>query len=107
MSGRTVSSSPSRCCEHRRVRARRVRALRDLRELVRVAEQDEVSRRRADRERVGERDLPGLVDEERVDAAGRAPRARRGTTVPAISCSLLVEHRRRCRSLFSTKPCRS
>ena len=52
--------------EHRRVRARRVRALRDLRELVRVAEQDDVPRRRPDREHVRERDLPRLVDEQRV-----------------------------------------
>ena len=44
-----------------------MRALRDLRELVRVAEQDEVPRRRPDRERIGERELPALVDEQRVD----------------------------------------
>ena len=44
-----------------------VRALRDLRQLVRVAEEDEVARARPGRERVGERELTGLVDEEHVD----------------------------------------
>ena len=60
----------------------RLRALRDLRQLVRVAEEDEVARGRADRERVGERDLAGLVDEERVErtlASKSTPRARRAT----------------------------
>ena len=44
-----------------------MRALRDLRQLVRVAEQDERARGGADREHVGERDLARLVDEEHVD----------------------------------------
>ena len=44
-----------------------MRALRDLRKLVRVAEQDERPRRRPDREHVGERELAGLVDEEHVE----------------------------------------
>ena len=86
--------------EHRRVRARRMRALRDLRELVRVAEQDEVARRRADRERVRERDLPALVDEQRVDVLvellAREEERRAGKEL-----ELRVEHlivlRRRCR----------
>jgi hypothetical protein len=43
-----------------------MRALRHLRELVRVAEEDHVSRGRADCERVGERELTVFVDEERV-----------------------------------------
>ena len=55
--------------EHRGLRARRVDPLRDLGELLRVAEQHDVPRRRPDRERVGERDLARLVDEERVDGA--------------------------------------
>ena len=42
-------------------------ALRHLRELHRVAEQDERPRARAERERVGERGLPRLVDEEVVE----------------------------------------
>ena len=63
--------------EHRRLRARRVDPLRDLRELLRVAEQDDVAGAGPERERVGERDLPGLVDEERVDDARPCPRGRR------------------------------
>ena len=46
-----------------------MRALRDLRELQRVAKQHDVARRRSHRERVGERHLPGFVDDERVDLA--------------------------------------
>ena len=42
-------------------------ALRDLGELERVAEQDDRPRRGAHRERVGERDLAGLVDDEHVE----------------------------------------
>ena len=71
--------------EHREPRALRVRALRDLRQLVRVAEQDERPRGRPDREHVGERELPGLVDEEhverplrRVDVDGLAREGPRG-----------------------------
>ena len=44
-------------------------------ELHRVAEEDERPRARAERERVGERELAGLVDEEVVERARRAPRA--------------------------------
>ena len=43
--------------------------LRHLPELLRVAEQDDVARARPERERVGERHLPRLVDEQRVDDA--------------------------------------
>ena len=53
--------------EHGGVRALGMRALRDLGELQRIAEQDHVARGRAHRQRVGERHLPGLVDHERVD----------------------------------------
>ena len=53
--------------EHGAARAARVGALRDLGELERVAEQDQVAGRGADRDRVGERDLPGLVDHEVVE----------------------------------------
>ena len=42
-------------------------ALRDLGELERVAEQDESLRRGAAGERVGEAELAGLVDDERVE----------------------------------------
>ena len=53
--------------EHARARAGRVDALRDLRELERVAEQDEPPRGRAAGERVGEAELACLVDDERVE----------------------------------------
>ena len=55
--------------EHRGVAAVGVRALDHLVELLRVADEHEVPRGRAHRERVGERDLPGLVDEEVVERA--------------------------------------
>ena len=48
-----------------------MRALRHLRELVRVAEENEVPRGRADRDRIRQRELPGLVDEERVHVPGQ------------------------------------
>ena len=43
----------------------------DLGELHLVADQDEVARRQADGDRVGERDLAGLVDEQVVEPAGQ------------------------------------
>src|SRR5207248_1254380 len=67
MSGRTVSSSPSRRETHRRVGARRMGPLRNLGELVRVAEEHVDLGGGSDRERIGERDLPALVDEQDVD----------------------------------------
>src|SRR5262245_39388558 len=53
--------------EHRSADAVRMRALRDLGELRRIAEQDQVARGGAHGEGVGEAHLPGLVDDERVD----------------------------------------
>ena len=53
--------------EHRAPALAGMDALRDLRELQRVAEQHERPRARAQRERVRERDLAGLVDEEVVE----------------------------------------
>ena len=50
-------------------RALGMRPLGDLRELVRVAEQDHVASRRRHRERVRERDLACLVDEQVVERA--------------------------------------
>jgi hypothetical protein len=44
-----------------------VDALRDLRQLERVAKQDEVLRRRPHRQRIGKRDLARLVDEQVVE----------------------------------------
>ena len=66
-SGGTVTSSPSRCWSTESFASSGCDALRDLRELVRVAEEDEGARGRADREHVRERDLARLVDEEHVD----------------------------------------
>ena len=65
--------------EGRDARAVRVGALGDLRELVRVAQEDERSRGAAERDDVGEGHLARLVDEEDVDAAGHRLRARRAT----------------------------
>ena len=69
-SGGTVVSLAEQVPEHGGLRLVRHRALRDLRQLVRVAEQDEVPRRVADRDDVRERDLARLVDDQRVDEAG-------------------------------------
>ena len=44
-----------------------VGALADVRELLRVAEQDDAAGALGDGDRVGERHLAGLVDEEHVD----------------------------------------
>ena len=55
--------------QHGRVAAVRVRALDHLVELLRVADEHEVARAGAHRERVGERHLAGLVDEEVVERA--------------------------------------
>lgn len=49
--------------------AHRVGALRRLGQLLRVAQEDDVVRRRAHGHQVGERHLPGLVDHEHVDGA--------------------------------------
>ena len=62
--GRVVSEQMP---QHRVAAAERVRSLDHLVELLRVADEHDVPRRRPHRERVGERDLPGLVDEEVVD----------------------------------------
>ena len=53
--------------EDARVRALRMKRLRHLRQLERVAEEDEVARGRAGGEGVGERQLAGLVDHEVVE----------------------------------------
>ena len=55
--------------EHGGAAAGGVRPLDHLVELLRVADEHEVPRGRAHRERVGERDLAGLVDEEVVERA--------------------------------------
>ena len=53
--------------QHRQARVLGVRALRHLRQLVRVAEQHERAGARAGGKHVGERQLAGLVDEQHVD----------------------------------------
>src|SRR5439155_14756407 len=53
--------------EHRATRSTRVDALRYLRELKRIAKQNDVVRRRTDRECVGERHLARLVDYKDVE----------------------------------------
>ena len=63
--------------QHRRAAAGRVRPLDHLVELLRVADEHEVPGRRPHRERVGERHLTRLVDEQVVDLlvlAGEEPR---------------------------------
>ena len=72
----SCASLAEQVLEHRAPGAVGMGSLRDLRELQRVAEQDDVARGGAERERVGERDLAGLVDEEVVDAPGRSSAAR-------------------------------
>lgn len=47
-----------------------VRSLRDVCELLLVAEQDDAIRGLGDGDRIGEGHLPGLVDEQDVDGAG-------------------------------------
>ena len=89
-SGGIVSASPSRCVEHRRGRCPADASPGHLRELLRIADEDDVARARRHRERVGERHLPGLVDEEIVERAlvvgiGEKPRgARRDVAVDDV-----------------------
>ena len=63
--------------EHGRAGPGRMHALRDLRELERIAQQDHVAGGRAHRESVRERDLTGLVDHEVVELAIQILDARR------------------------------
>ena len=55
--------------EHRCLGLLRLRGLRDLRQLIRIAQQDDVPRARAERDGVGQRDLTALVDDQRVERA--------------------------------------
>ena len=59
--------------ERRDVGAVGVAALLRLLELLRIAEQHEAPGRLRHREHVGQRHLPGLVDEQHVDRTGRCP----------------------------------
>src|SRR5262245_48469159 len=69
-----------------------MRALRDLRELVRIAEQNDVAGRRSDGDRVCERDLAGLVEEQRVQMSVEVL-AREQERGAGEQLELLVEHR--------------
>ena len=53
--------------EHRTAGAFRMRALRHVRQLLRIAEQDDVARGGADGNRIRERRLAGLVDEQIIE----------------------------------------
>ena len=64
-----VSWSPSRCSSAERSAPGRMAGLGRLRELARIAEQDEVARRAADGDDVGQGELAGLLDDQRVERA--------------------------------------
>jgi hypothetical protein len=64
--------------EDRALRALGMRALRDLWQLIRVSEQDERPGRGRRREHVRERQLPGLVDHQRVERVLRGVDVDRG-----------------------------
>ena len=78
-SGGIVESLAEHVAQGRGLGAGRMRSLERLVELLRVAEQDEVTSRRGDGDRVGERQLPRLVDHEDVDRRGElGPRPQPG-----------------------------
>ena len=64
-----VGASPSRCSRTEAPGARRVHGLRDLGELERIAEENQVAGGGAHRERVRQGDLAGLVQDEIVQRA--------------------------------------
>src|SRR5262245_42570769 len=68
--GRDGGMSSQQVLEDGGAAATGVRTLRDLGELERIAEQDDVASRGTHGERIGQRDLPGLVYDERIDQAG-------------------------------------
>jgi hypothetical protein len=88
---------PEHVLEHGGAGAVRVGALADVRQLLRVAEQDDVPRPLRDGDRVGQRHLARLVHEQAVDAlalllarpvprgAGHEVRARRRWAAPAMT----------------------
>ena len=87
--GRHRPAPPRRWPSADSLGARRVGALERLVQLLRVAEQHQARRGRRDGEGVGERHLPGLVDEQHVERCRRSPRATRA---------------RPCRPTTSTSP---
>ena len=96
-SSATVAASAEQMLEHRAAGLRRMDALPHLRQLLRIAEQHEVARGSAHRDRVGQRHLARFVDEQVVEPADPCPRARTATRcrrrarrLPASHASLLV-----------------
>ena len=82
--GRDCDVLAEQVLEHRPLGPLGVRALRHLRQLIRVAEQDERASGRSRREDVGERELPRLVDEQDVERPlGRVEVDRRPRQRPA------------------------
>ena len=73
--GRDRLAVAEQVLEHGHARAARVRALAHVGELLRVAEQHHPARGAGDRQRVGERHLARLVDEQHVDRRRASPRA--------------------------------
>ena len=93
--GAIVASPSSRCSSTDASLSSGMRALQHLAELLRVADEHEVARRGAHRERVGERDLAGLVDEEVVElpvvlVVGEEPRG--AAEQLAVVAVVVVEH---------------
>ena len=74
-SGGIVTSSPEHVLEHARPATPGMDGLGDLRELERVAEQDEVPRRAGGGERIGQGQLARLVDDQHVDRCAAHVRA--------------------------------
>jgi hypothetical protein len=87
--------------ERGRVRARRVIRLLRLLELLRIAEQHEVLGARGHREHVRERHLPGLVDEQHVDAVAELGPSPSHDVPPSSEYS--PRKKRAARSLSSTE----
>ena len=98
-SGRHGVALAEQVLEHRGARAARVCALADMRELLGVAEQHDAARRLGHRERVGERHLPRLVDDQDVDRRRASSSRAHSHAVPAMSCDRAVVVARRESSL--------
>ena len=90
-----VGASPSRCSRTEAPVPGRVHPLGDLRELKRIAQEDQVAGRRAHRQRVGERDLAGLVDDEVVERAVQVwPREEPGRSGEELDVAARTRERR-------------
>ena len=78
-----VARSPEDMGESRAFRARGMRALERLIELLGIPEQDDARRRRGHRDDVRERDLACLIDEQHVHRVVRSSRSTNTQPVPA------------------------